>query len=83
MRVRRIDGDRGDVAARIVRTGVDPVPHHRRGGIGTFRVGDGYARSVCRQAFGDGSPDAARAARNQCNFSFEFSIHIYFLRFPM
>ena len=50
----------------------------RRGCIGTFRVGDGHARSVRGQTLGDRSANAARTARNECNLSFQF-IHIHFL----
>ena len=49
--------------------------NNRRGRIGAFRVGDGYLRPICGQAFSDGGANAARSARNQCNFSFQFSVH--------
>ena len=50
----------------------------RRGRIGTLCVCDGHVRSVRSQTFGDCSTNAARAARNECNFSFKF-IHVHFL----
>src|SRR5271165_2738437 len=47
----------------------------RRGRVGTFRVCDGYVRSVRGQTLSDCRTDAARAARNEGNLSFEFSLH--------
>src|SRR5207247_5765088 len=44
----------------------------RRGRIGTFRVRDGHVRSVRSQTLGDCSTNAARAARNECNLSFQY-----------
>src|SRR6266478_1800326 len=49
--------------------------NHRRGRISTFRVCDGYLRSVGSQTFGDGGANAARAASDECNLSFQFSVH--------
>jgi hypothetical protein len=57
--------------------------NHRRGCIGSFRVGDGYIRPVRGQAFGDGGTNAAGAARNKCNFSFQFPVHDLSLSFKV
>jgi hypothetical protein len=45
--------------------------------IGTFRVCDGHVRSVRSQTLGDCSTNAARAARNECNLSFQFLRHCF------
>jgi hypothetical protein len=42
-----------------------------------FRVCDGHVRSVRGQTLSDCSTDAARAARNECNLSFEFLRHSF------
>src|SRR6266850_540665 len=43
----------------------------------TFRVCDGHVRSVRSQTLGDRGADAARAARNECNLSFQFPRHCF------
>jgi hypothetical protein len=43
----------------------------RRSRIGTLRVGDGHVRSVRSQTLGDCCANPARAARNECNLSFQ------------
>src|SRR3984893_15055406 len=49
----------------------------RRCRIGTFRVGDGHVRSVRGQTLGDCSTNAPRAARNECNLSFQVLSHCF------
>jgi hypothetical protein len=47
----------------------------RHGYVGTFRVGDGHVRSVRGQTLSDCGTNAAGAARNECNLSFQFLGH--------
>src|SRR6266481_5098697 len=47
----------------------------RRGRVGTFRVCDGHVRSVRSKTLGDCGTNTARAARNECNLSFQFLRH--------
>ncbi len=47
----------------------------RRGRIGTIRVCDGHVRSIRGQTLGDCSTNAARAACNKRNLSFQFLRH--------
>ena len=49
----------------------------RRGRVGTFRVCDGHVRSVRGQTLSDCGTNAARAARNECNLSFQFLRHCF------
>jgi hypothetical protein len=64
----RLNGDRlSAVAFNLLNYG--------RGGISTFRVGDGYLRPVYGQTFGDGGADTARAAGDKRNFSLQSPIH--------
>jgi len=51
------------------------VRHDRCSRVSTFRVGDGHLRSVRGRTFGDCGTNAARAARNECNLSFQFLWH--------
>ena len=55
------------------------LKHMKSGGrIGAFRVCDGHVRSVRSQTLGDRGTNAARAARNECNLSFQFLRHLVF-----
>ena len=49
----------------------------RRSRVGAFRVCDRHVRSVCGQTLGDCSANAARAARNECNLSFQCLRHCF------
>src|SRR5438552_9870084 len=51
------------------------LPDDRCGRVGTFRVCDGHLRPVCSKTFGDCGTNAARAASNECNLSFQFPSH--------
>ena len=43
----------------------------RSGRVGTFRICNGHLRSVRSQTLSDCSTNAPRAARNECNLSFQ------------